>query len=135
MLRIPHTDEMIPANSLPTEPTRAPEAWTGMPLTVELYRPLEVLRVSASRLGLVGDWFALGDWIQTRSEYRRTRALPRNFIYQGVATLRPGTVVNVGICSPLFGHSGGGLQAEFLDGPLPPVHPLDGVWIDAEGSA
>jgi len=115
-----------------------------MHLTVELYRPVEAMRVASSQLGLVGDWFALGDWIETRSRYQQVHALPRHgrspghasgFLFQTIALLQAGTIANVGICGPLFDQVGGGLQAEFLDGPFPTFRPIDATWVDYAGHA
>jgi hypothetical protein len=135
VITIPGSNLQIPARAGVTQPTRYPPAWSGMYLTVELYRPLEAMRVSAKALGLVGDWFALGDWIQTSSRYRALHALRSGFAYQALAILRPGTVLNVGRCAPLFEQPGGGFQAEFLAGPLPQLRPIEGTWVDQMGHA
>lgn len=135
MITVPGSSVEIPGKPQETRPTRYPTAWMGMFLTVKLYRPVEAMRVARKRPGLVGDWFALGDWIQTRSRYRALHALPQDFQFQAVAVLQPGTIVNVGMCGPLFPHPGGGLQAEFLDGPLPILRPIDATWVDYIGHA
>lgn len=135
MITVPGSTVEIPARAQETRPTRDAAAWMGTFLTVELYRPIEAMRVARRRLGLVGDWFALGDWIQTRSRYRALHALPQDFLFQAVAVLQPGTIVNVGTCGPLFRLPGGGLQAEFLEGPLPILRPSDATWVDYVGHA
>jgi hypothetical protein len=135
VITIPGSNVQLPARAEVTQPTRSVQAWRGIYLTVELYRPVEAMRVAAKPLGLVGDWFALGDWIQPRSRYRELHALPTAFAFQALATLRPGTVLNVGLCAPLFRQPGGGLQAEFLDGPLPQIRPIQGTWVDQMGHA
>ena len=133
MLVIPDSNVRIPGRAMETRPSSHTDAWRGQWLTVELYQELEVMRVSSHRRGLVGDWFAVGDFVQTRSEYTATHALPNSFQYQALCILRPGTVINVGTCSALFSHPGGSHQAEFLEGPLPKVRPLEAIWVDYWG--
>ena len=43
------------------------------------------------------------------------------------------SIVNVGQCHPLFGHSGGGEQIEFVSGPAPERTTVVGNWSDTEG--
>ena len=144
MITIPGSTIQIPGHARGTRSTRSPTAWKGMYLTLELYRPIEAMRVSSTQLGLMGDWFALGDWIQTRTRYRQLHALPgdnkkperaRGFRFQAIAVLEAGTIANVGTCGPLFGQSGGGLQAEFLEGPPPTLRPISATWVDYAGHA
>jgi hypothetical protein len=135
MLQLPGTTIRIPARALETRPTRSPEAWAEMFLTVELYQDLEAMRVSRHRLALTGDWLAIGDFTQTREEYTATHALPGAFVYQALCILRPGTVLNIGRCSALFNHPGGSHQAEFLEGPLPRVFPIEAHWGSRAGHA
>lgn len=135
MIVLPHSTTRLPAQAIETRPTRSSEAWDGMYLTVEIYNPIQVLRTHISRSGLSGDWFAIGDCVQTYSEYKSSRALPKPFRYVATCTLWPGTIANVGRSGPLFGQPGGGEQAEFLDGPLPTICPLDAIWTDQWGHA
>jgi hypothetical protein len=106
-----------------------------MYLTVEFYQSFEAMRVTSVQANLLGDWFALGDWIQPRSRYRALYALPTGFRFQALAVLQPGTMANVGVCAPLFRQPGGGVQAEFLGGPLPILRPIDAIWSDQVGHA
>jgi len=106
-----------------------------MYLTIELYGPVTAVRVAFRQGGLGGDWFAIDDAIQTRQQFQASHALPGYFRQQALCTLRPGTVLNVGRCSSLFGQPGGGFQAEFLDGPLPQVFPISGMWSNRAGNA
>jgi hypothetical protein len=85
--------------------------------------------------GLIGRWFAVGDFIQTYDEYRVTHALPAHFTEVALARLRPGTILNVGRCSPLFGHTGGAEQAEYVSGPPPQLQPLQATWSREAGHA
>jgi hypothetical protein len=147
MFHLPGSGTVLPAVQIPTAATSALNAWEGGYATVRLTAPIEAIRVhlnggvaASSRPELVGAgpfgrWFAIGDVIQTYGEYRATRALPAHFTHVAIATLLPGTVVNVGRCAPLFGHEGGGEQVEYVLGPWPQVRQLEASWSHQAGHA
>lgn len=135
MLVLPNTGTYLRARALETRPTRATNAWEGLYLTVELYAPLQAIRVHHSRSALLGDWFAIGDCVLTSGEYTASRALPGPFRYIADCVLLPGTILNVGRCARLFTQPGGGEQAEFLEGPLPRMRVLDATWSNVWGNA
>jgi hypothetical protein len=147
MLQIPGTQTSLPAVQLPSAPTRAGNAWRAGYITIRLLATLEAIRVhtgggegAATRpelvgAGLHGRWFAIGDVVQTYGQYRASRALPADFTEIAIATFAPGTVLNVGICGPLFGHRGGGEQAELVSGPPPQLRTLDAIWSREAGHA
>ena len=145
---IPHSIHTLPATPVPQRPTSAADAWLGTYRTVRLTAPIEALRVHvgagvaasphkhlATGAGLHGRWFAIGDVVQTYGQYRASRALPGHFTEVAIATLAAGTILNVGRCSPLFGHQGGGDQIEIVEGPAPAFRPLDATWSRTAGSA
>jgi hypothetical protein len=148
MARIPDSIHALPAAPVLQRPTSASNAWLGTNRTVRLPAPVEALRVHvgagaaasihkhlATGAGLHGRWFAIGDVVQTYEQYRASRALPAHFTEVAVATLAAGTVVNVGRCSPLFGHRGGGDQLEWVEGPAPALWVLDATWGRTAGNA
>jgi hypothetical protein len=132
----------------PRARTKAADAWLfGEYRTLRLTRDVEAVRVhvgagvaaSAREMlstgaGSYGRWFAVGDVILTRSAYTASRALPAAFSKVDWCVLKAGSVVNVGRCNPLFGHSGGGEQVEFVSGPSPERQTTNGNWSDREGS-
>jgi hypothetical protein len=108
--------------------TRYPEAWTGVPITVQLYEPVAARRIAPTETKLLGEWFALDTDERTSNvEFAERSAIPGvgNVRFpkrvQGVIRLPAGTVLNVGIAAPLFGLPGGGIQVEWLDGPSIPT--------------
>jgi hypothetical protein len=116
----------LPARAVESRKTRYAEAWFGEVMTVQLDSTLDVTRRAAHPGGLLGEWFALGDGPTDPASFARRHAIPprRNaelprLQYRLIWRLLPGTVLNVGRCSPLFQLPGLGYQAEFLDGPLP----------------
>jgi hypothetical protein len=149
MIIVPGTQIHLPALQLAKQPTHAPNAWRhGQYITVRLYREVLAIRghvnagIAASihqhlatGAGAFGRWFAIGDFVQTYAAYKDTRALPAHFTHISVCTLLPGSVVNVGTCSALFGHTGGGEQAELLGGPIPTIRTLDAIWSNTSGHA
>jgi len=92
-----------------------------------------------------GRWYAIGDFIQPYNEFIASRALPKTpsrhgnvsfFTNAVIVDLLPESILNVGIAAGLFGHRGGGEQAEFLDGPAPrEVSSTDSVWSRRYGRA
>src|SRR5262245_42833177 len=153
MILIPGTALSIPGSSIDKRPTSAKEAWlSGTYLTVRLHGALRAVRVHVgggegaataenvhlvSGAGVQGKWYAIGDFVQPYDEYIASRALPQTgtkfgrrsmFTQAALVNFASGAVLNVGRAGPLFGHGGGGEQAEYLDGPTPTVEPLRGVW-------
>ncbi len=149
MFTILNTQIQIPAIQVAKRLTKEPGAWLhGYYVTVQLYGDVTAIRVHmnagsaasihkhlAAGAGPLGRWFAIGDFVQTYSGYRNSRALPAHFTHISICTLLPGTVLNVGRCSPLFGHEGRGEQAELIDGPTPTFRTLESVWSNEFGRA
>jgi hypothetical protein len=127
--------------------TSAENAWRGAYYSVRLVDPLQALRVHvrgggvasnpqlAFGAGTIGRWFAIGDVILSRSDYGASYAIPAAFTTQDGWILPPDTVINVGIASTLFDHSGGGVQVERLSGPVPEKDFGGGYWLDTYGRA
>jgi hypothetical protein len=129
--------------------TSWPDAWLGGAYsTIRLAADVDAVRVHvrggvaasskdflATGAGSLGRWFAVGDVILTRSNYKDSRALPAGFSKVDWCVLKAGSIVNVGRCHPLFGHGGGGEQVEFVSGPAPERETVDGNWADREGRA
>lgn len=153
MMLVPGTSTGIQGSEIPMRPTRSPKAWLhGTYATIELHGSLRALRVhvgggegaaTAANIhlvtgaGLQGSWYAIGDFVQPYDDYIASRALPKTrtrfgrrsmFSDAAIVSFYAGTILNVGRAAPLFGHEGGGEQAEFLEGPAPAVEPLHGVW-------
>jgi hypothetical protein len=148
MFTVPGTSTTLPATVVPHRPTQADNAWMDHYTTVVLTGEVVAVRVHAGAgegaavvkarvigAGLKGRWFAIGDFIQNYREYLDSHALPADFTMQALATFLPGTVLNVGLCGPLFGRPGGAEQAEFVDGPDPLLQPIDAVWSRYTGHA
>lgn len=147
--RPPGSDIDIPAVAIAPVQTGASNAWGPRGYTtVRLLEPLPALRVHtrsgaaaatrpelAGGAGTVGRWFAIGDVILTRDQYKAAHALPAGFSHQDDWLLPAGTVLNVGIAGLLFGHAGGALQAEHLSGPEPTRTVLNGHWSNRSGTA
>jgi hypothetical protein len=133
----------------PKQPTSAPSAWLGGNYrTLRLASDLEAVRVHvgagagaarkaplATGAGSTGRWFAVGDVILTKSDYTSSRALPSGFTKVDWCRLKAGSIVNIGRCSPLFGHVGGGEQVELVSGPRPEQVTSSGNWSDRSGQA
>lgn len=149
MLRLPLYDIELPAVVIPSQRTKADNAWSGRGCcTVRLLQPIHAIRVHA-RAGIAasskealawgggkrGSWYAIGDVILTRDDYKRVHALRAGFSHQDEWTLLQGTILNVGIAGPLFGHAGGAAQAEWLSGPDPTVRVIRGYWANRSGNA
>jgi hypothetical protein len=133
----------------PQSKTTCADAWLGgRYMTVRLAHDVEAVRVHvgagigastrghlAVGAGSRGRWFAVGDVILTRPAYTDSRALPSAFSQVDWCMLKAGTIVNVGRCHPLFGHSGGGEQVEVVSGPEPEQVTITGNWSDRAGRA
>ena len=115
----------------PKQPTSNSAAWLGGNYrTMKLVADVDAVRVSVgvavgvhadrggAALDALGRWFAVGDVVLTRSAYTTPRQ-PAGFSRVDWCVLRAGSIVNVGRCSPMFGHAGGGDQVEWVSGPRP----------------
>jgi hypothetical protein len=130
----------------PKQPTSNSGAWLGGNYTtVRLVADVDAVRVHvgagvgaarreslAMGAGSLGRWFAVGDVILTRSTYTSSRALPADFSRVDWCRLKAGSIVNVGRCSPLFGHMGGGEQVEWVSGPQPEQTTVSSNWSERE---
>lgn len=134
MLDLPGLNRRLPAVIIPLRKTNADNAWQGERFTVRLIADLPALRVHA-KVNARGRWFAIGDVILTREEYQSAHALPDHFSHQDEWLLPHGTILNVGVCSPLFNHAGGASQAERLAGPPPQRREFRGYWASRWGNA
>ena len=128
MLTIPGSSITIPADAIESRPTAYPDAWWGHPLTIRLHHAYLVVRLARSHGGILGDWFALNADFSSPSQFAALHSIPPRGNEADVSLkhaasweLQRGTILNVGRCAPLFGHPGGGYQAEFLDGSLPAI--------------
>ncbi len=148
MTLIPSSIHDLPAIPVPRRPSKCSNAWKDEYKTVALTHAIQAIRVHvgagtaasqhrhlATGAGLHGSWFAIGDVVQTYEQYRASRALPSHFTNIAIATLAAGSVVNVGLCSPLFGLPGEGEQLEFVEGPPPVFRELDATWSHVAGHA
>jgi hypothetical protein len=147
LLKPPGFPEAIPAVQVSLQKTSQDNAWLGPRFTVRLVSELPAIRVhvrgaagaaaQSSRAGSrsVGRWFAIGDVILTRDQYAARHALPGRFAYQDEWILPVGSILNVGLASPLFGQTGGALQAEWLGGPPLQSRPIAGFWSNRAGRA
>jgi hypothetical protein len=117
----------------PRARTSCREAWLGDAYeTIRLSDNVEAVRVHvgagvarssndflSTGAGSQGRWFAIGDVILTRSAFTGSRGTPAGFSKVDWCVIKAGSIVNIGQCHPLFGHSGGGLQMELVSGPAP----------------
>ncbi len=124
--------------------TRDSNAWLHAAfVTVQLLALTEALRVHTGgrsfqgRPGskLEGAWYAIGDVIETSTQYSQSRSLPGLFTKVAAVALPRGAILNIGFCSPLFGGSGGGAQAEHVGGPSAQFTSLPNVWHSRSGRA
>jgi len=147
-LLIPGSLSAIPACVVHKRATTRLTAWLHSYLTVKLYGEMWAIRTHVGAVDAayanarmargaraIAAWFAIGDIVQTYEQFRNARALPANFTHISLASLLPGTVLNVGRCGPLFGKRGGGEQAEYLEGPAPVLRHLDAWWSRLPGHA
>ena len=68
-------------------------------MTVQLQQSIEALRVASHRLALVGNWFAIVDFVHTRSDYAANRALPIPLRYVARCTSMAGNDPQCGTVS------------------------------------
>lgn len=129
----------------PQAKTRDIRAWqSGQYVTVRLCEPVKAVRVHTNSKAYpdrvpsaaAGAWVALDDVIQTSGDLVQSRALPGPFTHVGEALLPVHCTVNVGLCAPLFGHTGGGIQAEYVSGPAIQFTQIAGkYWHGKQGNA
>jgi hypothetical protein len=140
----------------PPEETASEGAWLHKThISIRLSAPVEGFRVHTNGIayptGLpfgkraaprvasegVGRWVLIGDGaISTSSEIVRLFSLPGAFSHVSKAIVPALCLVNVGICSTLFGGIGGGLQIEYVSGPPIRFHEMtDAVWLNTAGNA
>lgn len=134
----------LPAFSVSNASTRDSSAWLdGFYITIRLTESVSALRVHTNgkefdnrpASSINGAWFAIGDIIQTSSEYASSRSLPGYFSHVAFVELPPETVLNLGICSPHFGGEGGGFQVEYVSGPLAIITHSEFKWGNRYGNA
>lgn len=90
-------------------------------------------RVGSSEAGA---WLLIGDVVLTSRQIVETRALPAGmFSHVSRATIRPNTLLNIGIATPLFGFSGGGWQAEWVGQERVCFAALPNIWHSRSGTA
>ncbi|MEM1437324.1 MAG: hypothetical protein AAGG11_24975 [Pseudomonadota bacterium] len=159
MFHIPGTPTEIPALLIDHRNTSAESAWLNSYNTVQLYDEMVAIRVHvgggigavteanqhlAGGAGLVGRWYAIGDFIKTYDDYISSTALPPTqsatskrsfFTLTAVATFSVGAILNVGRAGPLFDHPGGAEQAEHIHGPGPSIREVSGTWANRYGNA
>jgi hypothetical protein len=84
-----------------------------------------------------GRWVFIGDGaISTSSEIVSIFSLPGPFSHVSKAVLPASCIVNLGLCKPLFGGAGGGIQVEYVGGPSIQFEQMkENVWHHAVGSA
>ena len=116
----------LSGTSQPKQPTSCREVWLGGNYaTVRLVNDVDAVSVRvggrppATAAGRPGPWFAVGDVILTGSAYTHSRSLQTGFSTVDWCILKAGSIVNIGRCSPLFGHLRGGEQVEWVSGPRP----------------
>lgn len=121
--------------------TSCADAWLGgQYATIRLSENVHAVRVQVSagvaapgrdRLatgaGIPGRWFAVGDIILTHSANTSART-PGGFSKIEWYVLKAGSVVNVGLRHPMFGHVDGGEQVELVSGPEPEREAGEGGW-------
>jgi hypothetical protein len=89
-----------------------------------------------SASSMAGRWIALEDIIDTSHALANSRALPGVFTHVAWVVIPSGCVINVGVASPLYGYSGGGVQAEYVSGPRFGFEQAEGKhWHGAVGNA
>lgn len=152
MLFLPDISESLPAVLLPRLAANYGPGYqnpwqAGLFHTIRLIGPLPALRVharggiaassSATRAfaGTLGRWFAIGDVVLNRTDYKVLHALPGSYTHQDDWLLLPNTVLNVGLVGRAFHQAGGALQAEWVEGPTPQRRPIAGFWSDRAGRA
>lgn len=135
----------LPAIHYPKRDSKDTAAWMNAEwITVRLNERVDALRVhtdgrladlrsSAPSLA-TGRWILIGDVAFTWSQIVQLRSLPGLFTRVSGVEILAGAVLNIGICGPLFGGSGGGWQAEHVGGTPMRFSHLSNVWVNRSGS-
>jgi len=90
-------------------------------------------RVGSSEAGA---WLLIDDVVLTSRQIVEQRALPAGmFSHVSRATIRPNTLLNIGIASPLYGFAGGGWQAEWVGQERVCFATLPNIWHGRTGTA
>jgi hypothetical protein len=140
----------------PSAVTEQLDAWLHeIHITVRLSKPVEGFRVHTNGVayptGLpfgkrvpprlaseaAGRWVFIGDGaISTSSEIVSVFSLPGPFSHVSRAIIPAACVINVGLCKPLWGGAGGGIQVEYVSGPRFQFSQMKGnVWHHMAGNA
>lgn len=127
------------------KPTSQADAWAKKEyVTVQLMGPVVGIRVHTGgrafpnrpASGAQGAWVSIGDTILTSTEVVDRSALPGPFTHAAEATIRQGTIINVGVNGAVLAGKGGGIQAEYVSGPPIQFTQLTGkVWMSGAGHA
>ncbi|MGC2813089.1 MAG: hypothetical protein WA303_22320 [Bradyrhizobium sp.] len=73
---------------------------------------------------LEGKWVLIGDVIMTSGQIVDSRSLPGEFTRVANAVIPIGCLANIGVASSLLAGFGGGLQAEYVSGPVFQFKPI-----------
>ena len=145
MFQVPGSETLLPAVQIPTAATSALGSWVGGYVSVRLTEPIDAACVQMeggtdaslppdlAGAGPAGRWFALDGVTALHGDYRPPRTLPAHFSLARLATLLPGTVVNVG---SVVVHADRGAASECLEyvlGPWPLVRSYDDSRAHHEG--
>ena len=134
----------VPGDIIGRAATRDARAWAGQYTTVRLSAPLHALRAHTGGVAFPGrpassangPWLMLGDVIHTSQEVVDFRSLPGPFTQVSEALIPALGVINIGIASRLLMGRGGGVQAEYVDGPPIFFTELTGKhWMGRAGTA
>jgi len=143
----------LPAVQVPAQAqTRDKTAWqSGQYTTIRLIGPISALRVHTNNRSFpgrqasaeAGACLLVGDVIHTAPSIANSRSLPVQnpgsmaaFTNTSGAQLAASTILNIGLASAKFGGSGGGFQAEYVDGPAISFSPFTGKhWHGSAGNA
>jgi hypothetical protein len=95
------------------------------------------MAASRSASNAVGRWVFIGDEaISTSSEIVSIFSLPGPFSHISKAVLPANCILNLGLCKPLFGGAGGGIQVEYVSGPSIQFEQMkENAWHNALGNA
>jgi hypothetical protein len=137
---------------VPVAKTLQEDAWLpeGMYITVRVSAPVEGIRVHTNGRSFPlphgkirpksypsGTWVLIGDKaISTSSEIVSSFSLPGVFTHIAKAVIPPCCLINVGVCSRLWGGRGGGIQVEYVNGPeIQFTQAKDKFWHSVAGNA
>ena len=147
MFQVPGSETLLPAVQIPTAATSALGVWVGGYVSVRLTEPIDAACVQMEAgtdltphpeldgAGPAGRWFALDGVTALHGDYRPPRTLPANFTLARLATLLPGTVVNVGSVAVEAVRGVIAERLEYVLGPWPLVRSYDDSRTHHEGQA